>query len=364
MKKITLETELAGLKLRNPILPAAGPIVRDGHSLLEIANKGAGGLVSKTVSTEPAEVPRPNMAKIGDSLINAELWSEIPLEQWLEEEFPKAKEAGLPLIASIGYTAEDIEEIAPQIAEVGVDGLELSTHYLGDDPAPIVEAVEAAKAKTDLPVFVKLSPHVLDISEFAEAAEEAGADGIVAINTVGPTLNIDINTESPLMGSENGYGWLSGPAIKPIAVRCVADIARAVDIPVVGVGGIKDEQDVAEFLMAGASAVQVCTGAITRGTKIFGLIADDLTKFMNARGYDSIDELSGVALKNLPDEPIRTSAKQPDVLTSKCTGCGLCVKHCPYDAVKIVGGSARIDPANCTGCGLCVSVCPPEALKF
>ncbi|KXA98962.1 hypothetical protein AKJ39_00145 [candidate division MSBL1 archaeon SCGC-AAA259J03] len=361
---ISLSTEIAGLEFRNPILPAAGPIVRNGASLIEIANKGAGGLVAKTVSTEPAEVPRPNMAKIGDGLMNAELWSEIPLEQWVEKEYPKAKEAGLPLIASIGYTAEEIEEIAPQVAEAGVDGLEFSTHYLGHDPSPVVEAVEAAKSVVDLPVFVKLSPHVLDITDFAKSAEDAGADGIVAINTVGPALTIDVNSERPIMGSENGYGWLSGPAIKPIAVRCVADIARAVDIPIFGVGGIKDEQDVAEFLMAGASAVQICTAAITRGTKIFGLIADNLRKFMNARGYNSIEELSGVALRHLPEEPLRTTAKQPEVLTSDCTGCGLCVKHCTFDAVTIVGGKARIDPAKCTGCGLCVSVCPPEALRF
>lgn len=361
---VSLSTEVAGLELRNPILPAAGPIVRDGNSLVEIANNGAGGLVAKTVSVEPAEVPRPNIAKIGDSLLNAELWSEIPLEQWLKKEYPKAKETELPLVASIGYSAEEIEEIAPQVAEVGVDALELSTHYLGHDPSPVVEAVEAAKSEVDIPVFVKLSPHVLDITEFAESAENAGADGIVAINTMGPSLAIDVNTEKPIMGSENGYGWLSGPAIKPIAVRCVADIAREVDIPVIGVGGIKDEQDVAEFIMAGASAVQICTAAITRGSKVFGLIADDLSKFMNARGYDTVDDLNGVALKHLPDEPVRTTAKQPEVLTSKCTGCGLCVKHCPFDAVTIVGGSARIDSAKCSGCGLCVSVCPVNALRF
>lgn len=361
---VSLSTEIAGLDLRNPILPAPGPIVRDGYSLLEIANKGAGGLVSKTVSVEPAEVPRPNIAKIGDSLINAETWSEIPLEQWLKEEFPKAMESELPLIASIGYSPEEIEEIAPKVAEVGVDALELSTHYLGHDPSPVVEAVKAAKQEVDIPVFVKLSPHVLDITEFAEAAEEAGADGIVAINTVGPTLAINVNTERPIMGSENGYGWLSGPSIKPIAVRCVADIARTVDIPIIGVGGIKDEQDVAEFLMAGASAVGICTAAITRGNKIFGLIADNLSKFMNARGYDSIEDLSGSALKNLPEEPVRTSAKQPELLSSKCTGCGLCMKHCPFDAVTIVGGKARIDSTKCTGCGLCVSVCPVGALRF
>lgn len=346
------------------MLPAAGPIVRDGHSLVEIANNGAGGLVSKTVSVEPAEVPRPNIAKIGGSLINAELWSEIPLEQWLEKEYPKALEAGLPLIASVGFTPEEIEKIAPQVEEVGVDALELPVHYMGNDSSDMVEAIEAAKSEVDIPVFVKLSPQVFDISEFAKDAEDAGADGIVAISTVGPALTIDINTERPIMGSENGYGWLSGPSIKPIAVRCVADIARTVDIPVIGVGGIKDEQDVAEFLMAGASAVQICTTAITRGTKVFGLIADDFRRLMNGRGYDSIDDISGVALKHLPEEPLRTTAKQPEVLTSKCTGCGLCVKHCPFDAVSIVSGKARIDPASCSGCGLCVSVCPPEALRF
>lgn len=364
MKKISLETELAGLKLRNPLLPAASPVVRDGESLLEIANKGAGALVTKTISTEPAEMPRPNMAKIGESLMNAELWSEISLEDWVKKEIPRAKEGNLPLIANIGYTPEEIEEIASKVEEAGVDGLELLTNYEGDDPEPMVEGIETAKAETDLPVFVKLSSDIMDIPEFAEKAEKAGADGIVAIDAVGPALKIDVNTERPIMGSEKGFGKLSGPAIKPIAIRCVAEVASTVDIPVIGVGGIKDEQDVAEFLMAGASAVQIGTTAITRGTKVFGLIADNLSKFMNARGYDSIDELSGAALNNLPEEPLRTTAKQPDILKSRCTGCGLCVKHCTYDAVKIVGGNARIDPAKCSGCGLCISVCPPEAIRF
>lgn len=361
---VSLSTKLAGLELRNPIMPASGPIVRDGNSLAEVANKGAGALVSKTVSTEPAEVPRPNLAKIGDSLINAELWSEISLDQWINKEYPKAKEMGLPLIASIGYSPEEIAEIAPQVVEAGADALELSTHNSPDGSSQMVEAIEAAKAEVDVPVLAKLSPQVPDVSASAEAAEDAGADGIIAIDTVGPALSVDINTENPIMGSESGYGWLSGPAIKPLAVRCVADAARAVDVPVIGVGGIKNEQDVAEFLMVGASAVQICTAAIIRGTKIFGLIADNLKRFMNARGYDTIEDIRGVALKHLPEEPLRTTAKQPDFITSKCTGCGLCVKHCPYDAVTIVGGKARIDSAKCTGCGICVSVCPPKALRF
>ncbi|KXA90209.1 hypothetical protein AKJ57_04365 [candidate division MSBL1 archaeon SCGC-AAA259A05] len=359
-----LSTEIAGVKLRNPIMPAPGPTVRDGDSLVEIANSGAGGLVAKTVSLEPAEVPRPNLAKIGDSLINAEMWSEIPLEQWIKEEYPKAKETGLPLIASIGYTPEEVGKLASRITEVGIDALEISTNRLDHDSSLLAEVVESAKSEGCVPVFVKLSPQLGDIADYAEVAEGAGADGIVAIDAVGPSLTIEINTERPVMGSEKGYGWLSGPAIKPIAVRCVADIAKAVDIPVIGVGGIKDEQDVAEFLMAGASAVQICTAAIIRGNKIFGLIADDLNRFMNARGYDSIEDICGAALKNLPEEQIRTSAKQPDILTSECTGCGLCMKHCPPDAITIIGGKARIESTACTGCGLCVSVCPVGALRF
>lgn len=362
---VSLSTDLAGLDLRNPLMPGVGPIVRDGESLVEVANKGAGALVSKTVSVEPAEVPRPNMGKIGDSLISADLWSEIPLEEWIKDHYSKAKETGLPLIASIGFTPDEIREVAPKVEEAGVDGLELSTRYFqGEGNSPVGEIVEAAKSEVDIPVFVKLGFEFSDIVSSAEEAEDAGADGIVAINPLGPALSIEVNTEKPIMGSKNGYSWLSGPSIKPLAVRCVADIARSVDIPVIGAGGIKDERDVAEFLMVGASAVEICTAAIIRGNKIFGLIADNLSKFMNARGYDSIDDIRGVALKHLPEEPLRTTAKQPEVLTSRCAGSSLCKKYCPYNAVRIVGGTARIDSAQCSGCGLCVSVCPNNAIRF
>lgn len=361
---VDLSVEICGIKFKNPVMPAAGPNVWNGDMLVKAAEGGAGGLVAKTVSVKPAQVPRPCIAKIKDSMLNAELWSDIPLEQWLKEEYKKAKKTGLPLIASIGYKAEEIKEIAPKVVDAGVDALELSTHYLGNDPSPVGAAVKAAKEVVDVPVFVKLSPNVLDIKVFARTAEEAGADGIVAINTLGPCLAIDIENMMPYMGSPYGYGWLSGPAIKPLALRCVADIARTVQIPVIGVGGISSGNDAAEFLMVGASAVQVCTAAIIRGPQIYGIIADQLANFMKRKGFARIEDIKGKALPHLRDETLRTTAKPVEVIASKCTACGLCQKHCPYDAIHVVGRVARVDAAKCYGCGLCVSVCPVRALRI
>ncbi|MFP4005647.1 MAG: 4Fe-4S binding protein [Candidatus Hadarchaeia archaeon] len=359
-----INTQLAGLEFRNPLLPSNGPIVRDGDSIINIANNGAGGLISETVSTEPCETPRPNLAKLEEGMLMADSWSQIPPEEWLEEEYPKALEMDLPLIASIGRTPSDVEELAKDVADVGVDALQLVIDYPMDDPSPLLESVKTAKKDTDIPIFVQVDCKTLDLENCAEELEKAGADGIVAIKPIGPAISINVNIERPVLGSAKGYGWLAGPAVKPLAIRAVADIAQTVDIPVIGAGGIKDERDVVEYIMAGASAVTIGSAAIVRGSKIFGIIADNLQRFMNSRGYENIEDLRGVALRNISDEPIRTTSKQPDIITPKCTGCGLCVKHCPYDAIKIVGGKARINSASCVGCGLCVSVCPPNALRF
>ena len=361
---VDLSVEICGLKFRNPILPAAGPTVRDGGALAKVAEGGAGGLVANTVSVAPAHVPRPCIVKIRDSLLSAELWTDLPLEQWLRYEYAKAKKTGLPLIASIGHKAGEIREIAPKVEAAGADAIELSTHQLSNDLASLDEAIKVAKEVVDIPVFVKLSPNVLDITHFARAAEGAGADGIVAINSLGPCLAIDIENTMPMLGSTSGYGWLSGPAIKPLALRCVADICRAVKIPVIGAGGISSGHDAIEFIMAGASAVQISTAAIIRGPKVYGLIADEMAKFMRIKGYNSIADFRGIALRHLPERPLRTTAKQPEVLVSRCNGCGLCERYCPYDAIRVVGKVARGDPVKCYGCGLCVSVCPTRGIRF
>lgn len=359
-----LAVEICGLKLRNPVMPAAGPTVRDGYALVAAAKGGAGALVTKTIGLTPVVVPRPYIAKVKEGLLNAEHGSDLAVGKWLSVEFAKAKNTGLPLIASVGYKPAEISELAPKLQAAGANALELSTHYLGKDPNSVAEVTKAAKEKVKIPVFVKLSPNVPDIIEFARAAEKAGADGLVAINTLGPCMAINIETAHPILGSPSGYGWLSGPAIKPLALRCIADICRAVKIPVIGVGGISDGRDAAEFIMAGAAAVQVCTAAIIRGPKVYALIADEIARFMRVKGYDLIADFKGIALRHLPEEPLRKRAKPPELIKSKCTSCGLCEKYCVYGAIRIIGKMPKIDPSKCTGCGLCITVCPPRALVF
>jgi dihydroorotate dehydrogenase subfamily 1 len=301
------------------------------------------------------------MAEIKGGFINTELWSELAPEIWIDKEYKIARKAGLPLIISLGYTPEQIAELASKVMPYA-DALELSTHYLGDNPTPVIETIKAAKEVVDVPVFIKISPHVHDLQKFAQQLERANADGIVAINTFGPCLAIDIETGNPYMGSQNGYGWLSGDAIRPLALRCVFDIARSVNIPVLGVGGITSGYDAIEFIMAGASAVQVCTAAIIKGATIFGKIASEITRFLAEHNYDSLDAIRGLAIRKVAERKVSTEPRVPTI-SPACTGCALCMRSCVYGAIKIHDGKAVIDAQKCFGCGLCVSRCKRTWVK-
>jgi len=356
-----LSVEICGLRFRNPVLPAAGPPVRDGKAMAACAQGGAGGLVSKTISLCAAQVPTPNMAEIPHGFLNAELWSELPPEQWIEREYALAKATSLPLIISLGYSAEDIATLAPRVRPYA-DALELSTHYIGEDPQPMMAAIRAAKDAVDVPVFVKLSPLGREMARAAERAKEAGADGIAAINSFGPCLAIDTESGMPLLGSRDGYGWLSGPALKPLALRCILDVARAVDLPIFGVGGVSRGTDAIEMFMAGASAVQVCTAAILRGPQVFGVIAEEIGRWLDAHGYASIADIRGLTLHRLQERPFPAAPLPPVVDLESCTGCGLCELSCPYDAIHVLEGRAQVDAVRCAACGLCVTRCRPGAL--
>jgi dihydroorotate dehydrogenase (NAD+) catalytic subunit len=356
-----LSVKICGLEFPNPIMPAAGPPGKDGAMLQAAAKGGAGGLVTKTISVEPAEVPRPCMAEIRGGFMNTELWSELPKEQWVETEYKMACATGLPIIVGMGYTAEQIKIVAPLVKPYA-DALELSTHYVGTDISPIIDALKAAKAAVDVPVFMKLSPHP-NIQQIALALENAGADGLVMINSFGPCMSIDVETGLPLMGSKGGYGWLSGAAIKPLAVRCVYDAASVVKIPIFGVGGIANGRDVAEMFMAGASAVQVCTEAILRGPMVYGKMAKELNTFLDKQGYASVEDIKGLTIRRMAERGAPRAEYPPVVDTEKCVLCGNCEKSCPYGAIS-EDGVLHIDHEKCFTCGLCVTRCKLHALSM
>ncbi|HWR31142.1 MAG TPA: 4Fe-4S binding protein [Negativicutes bacterium] len=357
-----LSVEICGLHFSSPIMPAAGPPTRDGAACVAAVKGGAGAIVSKTISMEPAQIPRPCMADVQIGMLNTELWSELPKEQWIEHEYATAKTADAPLIVGLGYTADQIRELAVLVRPFA-DALELSCHYIGNDLKPITDAVKAAKNAADVPVFVKMSPHP-NIQDIALAVEAAGADALVMINSFGPCMGIDVETGLPLMGSQTGYGWLSGRAIKALAVRCIFDAAQAVKIPIFGVGGVASGKDVAEMFMAGASAVQICTEAILKGPSVYGKIAAELNAFLDSHGYVSVNDIKGLTLQKIKERPFSTVSVPPKVEAARCIGCGSCVRSCPYQAIQLQKKVASIDATECFGCGLCVSRCPVQAIQY
>lgn len=365
-KIIDLSTEVAGIKLANPLMPASGPLVGDDEKMLYLERFGLGCMVTKTVSSKPAVVPRPCIYGSGNRIMNAELWSEHSLEEWVEDILPKLKkESNIPLIISAGYTKEDMEIVIPKL-DPFADAFEISTHYVGKDPNSVKEVVQTIKKHTDKPVFMKVSPSTPDIVGFAKAVKEGGASGVAAINSVGPSMQIDLSNRKVLMGTASGEMWTSGPAIKPIALAIVNKIRTAMpeDFSIIGVGGVESAKDVLEFLLAGADAVQMLSAAMLKGKDLYKKIIDDLPKELEKYGFSSIKE---VVETTLLKEEIKFEPSFPEIDNNKCVACGLCEKVCPYFAMKVKEEESKkvyyADTDKCFGCGLCQAKCPTQAIK-
>lgn len=354
-----LSTNIAGIDLKNPLMPASGPLTGSYEKMMVLEKFKVGCMVSKTISINGAKVPRPCIYGSHNSLMNAELWSEYPLEYWLKDILPGLrKDLKIPLILSVGYTKEDMETLIPSLDSF-CDCFEVSTHYVGKDLRAIGDTVRTITGLTERPVFMKISPHIPDPVAFAETVRDNGARGIVAINSLGPTMKIDIARRKVLLGNEKGEVWTSGPAIKPLALALVNKIKTSVpDFTVIGTGGVSSAEDVIEFLLAGADAVQMLSSAMIKGKDLYEKILSDLPGTLEKYNFSSIKEVIETPLekgkvKYTPDHPMADKGK--------CVLCGTCEKVCPYFAIK-VSTEVNVDKNICFGCGLCESRCPKKAI--
>lgn len=286
-----LSVDLAGLTLANPLLSGSGPPGDGLEKLTSLDSARIGALVTKTVSVALPEVARPKMASDGELFFNVEKWSERPYAEWLSDILPALESRSAPLLVSLGYTPEDLETLIPLFDPL-VDGFELSTHYIAADPGLFAETIKRARSLTRKPIFPKLSWHGGDIAPRAALCADSGADGITAINSV-PALSIDSDKRASRLGGSDPYCWLSGPAIKPLALRAVYDAARAVDIPIIACGGATSGTDAIEFMLAGARAVETCTALIRKGPSLVGEMLDEMSAWCVAQGVGAIRDIVG-----------------------------------------------------------------------
>lgn len=302
-----LKTEIAGIHLKNPLILASGILDLTGRTMAEIG-KLAGAVVTKSTGKDVREgYGNPSVVPLEHGILNAVGLANPGIEEYAEE-IKEAKMGGAPVIGSV--FARDFDEfgyLAGKMEEYGADGVELNLSCphakgygleIGSRPEDVKRAVKAAVNAVQIPVFAKLTPNTHDIASLALSACEAGASGVVAINTLkGMAINADV--AMPVLA--NRVGGYSGPAIKPVGLRAVYEIAKTFEkehmgIPIIGVGGISTGIDAIEYMMAGAAAVQVGSAFYYRGKETIRLIKTEMENFLKEHGYSSVKEVVGLVL--------------------------------------------------------------------
>ena len=362
-----IRVDLCGIELKNPLVLASGPLTWSAKGILDAYAAGAAAAVTKTIRPEATVNPVPHIAspKRGGSLLNTEGWSDFTADEWLERELPLLDQRDGVLNVGLGHTAAEVEQLARPLADSGADILE-RVSYRAQDAAPMVLA---AQKSVSLPVLVKVTANWPDLLTVVADCLAAGADGVTAIDSIGPTLRVDIDEGEPMLGS---YAWLSGEAIRPISLRVVADINLRHDVPVVGTGGVGRAEDAVEMVMAGATAVGVHTAPLLRGLGWLGKTEKQLHRWLDARGHTSLADLRGVALTSLraagEHEPKLSQTPAPlsfDFDADTCTLCRRCVVVCAYQARDLTAdGDMLLDEIECRSCGVCVTVCAPGSLTI
>ncbi len=385
-----LETRFAGVKMRNPLILASATTGWDGERCHQAWLHQAGAIVPKSFAppVKFAQHPRCGRMKIirhGNSrigMVNIELYTTMTLDDWLKTDLEKACQGSSYIIASVvahpepkdtGGNARKVEETGkvamfeinvscPMPADPSKVGFQM-----GNDPDMCYRQVKAVKNAVSLPVGIKLTPTTHNMVPMAQAAESGGADFLTIGNSVRAFAGVDITTGLPKLPAYGGY---SGPAIKPITQRHVSEVAKVVKIPVSACGGITTWEDVVEYVMLGATTVQVCTSIMWNGYGHFKTLLRGLEDYMEREGLSSLEEIRGKALphivtieeaSNRPPLVAQVDAKRCLNLTKG--GCESCGKVCFYGAIEF-SPKLTLKSKNCDGCNLCAEICPAGALQL
>ncbi|MEP2531899.1 NAD-dependent dihydropyrimidine dehydrogenase subunit PreA [Shimia sp.] len=390
-----LTSDFVGIKSPNPFWLASAPPTDKEYNVRRAFEAGWGGVVWKTLGAEGPPVVNVNGPRYGAiygadrrllGLNNIELITDRPLEVNLEEMLRVKRDyPDHALIASVMVPCEEDEwkRILPMIAETGCDGFELNfgcphgmaERGMGSAVGQVPEYIEMVsrwcKAATDLPVIVKLTPNITNILYPAEAAVKGGADAVSLINTINSITSVDLDMMSPepMIDGKGTHGGYCGPAVKPIAMNMVAEIARnpaTANMPISGIGGITTWRDAAEFMALGAGNVQVCTAAMTYGFKIVQEMISGLSQWMDEKGHESTADFVGMATPNVTDwQYLNLNHVTKAVINQDdCIKCGRCYAACEdtsHQAIEMTDDRVfSVKDDECVACNLCVNVCPVE----
>lgn len=304
MSNINLSVNLCNIKLANPTVLASGILGTTKALLKRVVESGAGAVTIKSISIEPREGHKnPTVITFEAGMLNAVGYSN-PGVNAAAREFSNLQDISAPVIASvIGTQKEDFARVVEGLSGSKFSAIEIPLscpHTPGfgllagqGTPEATYAITSEVRKITRLPIFVKLSPNIPEICTIAKAAEDAGADAITAVNSMGPGMIINIEARKPILSFM--VGGITGDALRPIAVRCVYDLYKAIKIPIIGVGGISTGRHAIEMMMAGASAVGIGTGVYYRGIEVFKKVCEEMTQWMQENGFDNINKIVGVA---------------------------------------------------------------------
>jgi len=390
-----LTTEFLGITSPNPFWLASAPPTDKEYNVRRALEAGWGGVVWKTLGSEGPPVVNVNGPRYGAiygadrrllGFNNIELITDRPLETNLEEiARVKADYPDRAIIVSLMVPCDEAswKAILPRVAETGADGIELNfgcPHGMaergmgaavGQVPEYIEMVTRWCKENYDKPVIVKLTPNITDILKPAQAARNGGADAVSLINTINSitSVNLDDFSPEPSIDGKGSHGGYCGPAVKPIAMHMVAEIARnagTAGMPISGIGGVTTWRDAAEFMSLGAGNVQVCTAAMTYGFRIVEEMASGLSQWMDEKGYTNTSDFVGRAVPNVTDWKylnLNYIAKAK-IDQDACIKCGRCFAACEdtsHQAISISEGRVfEVMDDECVACNLCVDVCPVE----